>query len=267
MPIKKKKFNSRIFLRTRRYIIVAGVFVVVSVFLLLLAVIPQVQEIFSLRSEIRKEEPRYDQLKNKFIQLDAVEITAEFQQKELIDATLPSKKPLLELLEGLNTAALASGIVVEEFNLAPGVIASESASTASQSPPLREGRSARKLASVQGMEVNFTIAGSFEQIQHFAEVVEQIAPFTTITSLELSNPKNRPSSDGGQLFTAEIVTETTYYVGSVTTKIDTPLPVLTAQDKLILSKLEPFVESNLPEQNTIEQGGAEDLFKVEGLRF
>lgn len=265
MAIKKKKFNSRIFLRTRRYILLAGVLVLALLGIIFFAIIPQTQEIFSLRDDIQKEKPRYEQLVKKFRQLDAVEITSEFQQKELIEATLPSKKPLLELLEGLNTAALASGIVVEEFNLSPGVIATESA--VPTPPPVKKGRKARNQVAVQGMEVNFTIAGSFEQIQRFTEVVEQIAPFTTITSLELSNPKQRPSSDGGQLFTAEIVTETSYYTASITTNIDAPLPVLSEQDKLVLSKLEPFVESNLPKQDSIQEGGAEDLFKIEGLRF
>lgn len=265
MPVKQKKFNWRIFLRTRRYILIALSFGFVAVLLLLLGIIPQSKQILSLRSELDKEKPRYAALQDKLKQLEAVEITAEFQQRDLIENTLPSKKPLLELLEGLNTAALASGIVVEEFNLTPGVIATTSATP----PPTsnRTGRSPKAVKPVQGLDVNFTIAGSFAQIQRFAEVVEQIAPFTTITSLELSNPKQQPSSDGGVLFTAEIVTETSYFVGTIASTADTPLPVLTPTDKLTLNKIEPFVASNLPEQNSIQQGGAQDLFKIDGLNF
>lgn len=233
--------------------------------LLLFGIIPQFQQILSLRSDLDKERPRYEALQEKLRLLRAVEITAEYQQREIIEDTLPSKKPLLELLEGLNTAALASGIIVEEFNLTPGVIATNSATP--PPAPTREGRSPRAVKPVQGLDVNFTIAGSFAQIQRFAEVVEQIAPFTTITSLELSNPKQQPSSDGGVLFTADIVTETSYFVGTIASTADSPLPVLTAQDKLTLSRLEPFVASNLPEQNSIQQGGAQDLFKIDGLNF
>lgn len=266
MPVKQKKFNWRIFLRTRRYILIALSFCFGAVFLLLLGIIPQSRQILSLRSELEKEQPRYAALQEKLKQLEAVEITAEFQQRDLIENTLPSKKPLLELLEGLNTAALASGITVEEFNLTPGVIATTSATP----PPTstnRSGRSPKAVKPVQGLDVNFTIAGSFDQIQRFAEVVEQIAPFTTITSLELSNPKQQPSSDGGVLFTAEIVTETSYFVGTIASTADTPLPVLTPADKQTLNRIEPFVASNLPEQNTIQQGGAQDLFKIDGLNF
>ncbi len=257
------EFNISIFLATRKQMATAIVLGVSAVGLLLFGLVPQVQQVFDLRAELDKETPKLLQLERKLTDLENVKFTPEFGQADLVDAALPSKKPLLELMMSLSSIAVETGVVIQDFEISPGQIASDSAGLEAIQPTVR----ARGASAAVGyLEFEMVIEGTFSQVQDFLILIEKISPFTTINTLTLgvqaaTNAENEP------LIESRLATKTYFFTQPVKTTVEAPLPKLNNQDIAVLEELASFVSSDLPEQDEVLGGGLEDLFNVEELNF
>ncbi len=254
MNFSLEDFNARIFLSTRRDFVIAIVLGVVGVGLLLFAIIPQTQGAFSLYQELDGEKPKLQKLLAKLQELQNLAYTPEYAQIGQVNAALPSKKPLLELLTGLNAVSAQTHVSIDSFELSPGLIATNEA----------------ELASIQSaataydkLALSLKLTGTFESIQEFMVQLERISPFTSIISLDLSDPK--PAPDGTLFQSVELETETYYFTQPIRVTIDAPIPKITAEDQKVLSDLRQFSVTDLPVQTEIRGGGLDDLFGVDGL--
>lgn len=260
----KKDFNVEIFVRMRRNLIYTIGMVAFSLAMVFFAVIPQFKQAWELRGELEAEKPKLDQLKQKLVTLENIQYAPEFAQADLVNQALPSKKPLLELMVSLNDISVISGAVIESFELAPGMIASDAATAQASA------RSVTNQGDVDTLDVSMSVIGSDDAVQKFINELEKIAPFTTITQMTL----NSLLVDGGQVPAgqendrkAELATSTFFFTKPITATVEAPLPVVATADQVILNALAELVPSELPEQTAISGGGLEDLFGVDPLLF
>lgn len=259
---KKNQFNYRTFIVNRKSLAVAIGLSLVSVCLVVFAIIPQFQETLGLNSQLNTEKPKLDRLQRKLVELDNIQFSPEFSQREIVEAALPSKKPLLELLTSFHTISEADNVSITEFFLNPGLVATDEAAI------VADAARRRNTVGVDTIEVEMTISGTFEDVGKFLIDLEKISPFTTIVQLSLS------SRVTGDDFTqqasdmqANIVTQSYFFTQSVAASVEAPLPVLNELEQNVLRDLADFSNIDLPEQLEITGGGLEDLFGVDPLLF
>ena len=258
----KNQLNYRTFLINRRSMAIAISLFAVCACLVVFAIIPQFQEILDLNSQLSNEKPKLEKLQKKLVELDNIQFNPEFSQKEFVDAALPSKKPLLELLTSLHTISEADRVSISEFSLNPGLIASSEAEIQA------EAKKQSKNEGIDSIDLEMTIEGTFEDVGKFLIDLEKISPFTTIVQLGLS------STAGGDDFTeqandiqAQITTKSYFFTQSVAAAVEAPLPTLSQQEIGVLQELANFSNIDLPEQLEITGGGLQDLFGVDPLLF
>jgi len=259
MKEKKQIFNLQLFLHTRQKLVLAigvGLAAVLVVFLL---GVPQLQKTFEARAKLQKEAARLTKLKQKLSELDGITYEPAFEQVAFISETLPSKKPLLELLTSLYVVTQNSGVIVDDFSVSPGLVATTAAELSKASKTQKAG--------YDTMELTLAITGSFDQIQDFILLTETVTPFTTITSFGLNASFGETTGDEKDVFTAELVTNTFFFTQPISVSLEQALPKLTEEDYIVLSELSSYERIELLEQSAILGGGSEDFFQVEGFTF
>lgn len=258
---KKQQLNYRTFLINRKSLAIAIGLGVVSVCLVIFAIVPQFQETLDLNSQLKKEKPKLDKLQRKLVELDNIQFSAEFSQRGFVEAALPSRKPLLELLTSLHTISESDNVSIGEFSLSPGLVATNEAEI------IADANKKSNNDGVDTIDVEMVVTGTFSNIGSFLINLEKISPFTTITQLGLSSRSsgddfNQQESD----MRAKISTKSYFFTQSVAASIEAPLPTLNALEQSVLRDLADFSSIDLPEQLEIT-GGLEDLFGVDPLEF
>lgn len=262
MTNNKKPLNIEMILNNRKQMVISVIFGIVSIGLLFLAIIPQFKEFLSLKSEFDKEVPRLSKLKQKLVELENIQFTPEFAQSEVVNNALPSKKPLLELLSSLSSIAAASSVKIEDFDLNPGIIASDTAEL--------QAYYAKELSKdgIDTLDVSMNAVGSFENIQVFLINLEKISPFTTINTLSLNSRVRGDDFNEQELdMIAKLTTKSHFFTQTVSAAIEAPLPILNSKEQDVLKELASFSSSDLPVQLEIEGGGLKDLFGVDPIDF
>lgn len=258
--VEQQPLNYRIIWFTRRKLVYTVGLVVLCVGLIFLGIYPQVTESIALQQKYSSEEPKLVKLQAKLADLQRIDSTPEYEQVAVVSAALPSRKPLLEFLSSLNSVAVASNIVVGNFELSPGSISTESADASNQ-------RRQTKVASVDTLDIQLEIKGTLDELQQFLLDIEKISPFTTITQLSLGKGASATDRETGRLIDAQLSMSTYFFTQSVKATIDAPLPQLTAIDRTVLSALSDFSNYDLPEQTEITGGGVQDPFGVESIKL
>ncbi|NCN06789.1 MAG: hypothetical protein GW946_03025 [Candidatus Pacebacteria bacterium] len=260
MKEKKQNFNLQLFLHIRQRLVIAIGVCLGTLLVVFLFGVPQLQQAFETRAKLQKESARLDKLKQKLSELDSVSYEPAFGQVEFISETLPSKKPLLELLTSLYAVTQKSGVIVDDFSVRPGLVATTAAELSKVTK--------NKNAGYDTIDLTLTITGSFDQIQDFILLTETVTPFTTISSFSLNATFGESTSQKERnVFTADLATSTFFFTQPISVSLEQPLPKLAEQDYIVLSELSEYERINLPEQSTVFGGGSIDFFQVEGFKF
>ncbi|PIY80896.1 MAG: hypothetical protein COY80_00575 [Candidatus Pacebacteria bacterium CG_4_10_14_0_8_um_filter_42_14] len=254
----KQPFNLQLFLHTRRSLAIAIGLVLASVILLVAVCIPQIKASLEVNTTIAKENERLTKLKQKFSELSNITYQPEYEQIDFVSATLPSHKPLLELITSLYAVTQKSGVVVSNFEISPGLVSTSSAEY------VNTGKGA-----YDSLELKLSVGGTYDQLQQFMLLTETVTPFTTISELSLNATFDNESAtvDQSKASSASLVTTTFFFTQPISVSLEQPLPKLTTTDQIVLNELASFEKIDLPEQNTILGGGSEDIFRVAKLRF
>ena len=103
MPKTKVKSdqNFKLFLNTRRHLLLAIVMIWATVALIFFAIKPQLSPILKLRSNLETERKQYLELTKKIQDLNNIKVSDQFLKKDKVDEVLPSHKPISELLFNL----------------------------------------------------------------------------------------------------------------------------------------------------------------------
>ncbi|MBP9819686.1 hypothetical protein KBC79_03030 [Candidatus Woesebacteria bacterium] len=264
MPEKKntKQLNLKVFLATRQYFVATVGLGIFSVLLVLAAILPQLNASWTLFNQWQAEKPKLEKLKAKLVELQNVQFTAEYGQKQIVESALPSHKPLLELLSSLNNIAAVHQVTIDHFQINPGEIASDAASLA----PNNKKKNTTGPNNVDSLDLELKVSGTFEDVTNFLVTVEKVAPFTSIRSMSFGDKDKDTEVLANRVLEATLQTRTYFFTQSVKATIEAPLPKLTAQDQQVLGELASFSTIELPDQTEVV-GGVEDLFDADELQF
>ncbi|MBU0978619.1 MAG: hypothetical protein ABIJ03_02470 [Patescibacteria group bacterium] len=252
----------RVLIKTRHSLVLSGLLVIIGVMLIGLVMLPQIKSIISLRQKISQETGQLAKLQQKVLELNEALISPEYSQVDVVNQALPSKKPILDLLMSLSTTISRSGVKLEQLELSPGLIATEGAE---QSGTVKKQSGVNK----DNLALSLKISGSFSQVEEFMKRVEEISPFTTITSFNLSEKLSKADETTDSTIKVDQVAitmdiQTFFFVQTIKQTLEKPLPVLSNTERETLRQLANFRTSGLAEQNEIMGGGLEDLFGVAG---
>jgi hypothetical protein len=243
---------------TRKYLVWAIGLGGLAIILLAGVIVPQVQGIFEVQGQLTKQTKLVQQLQQKTNQLREVVTLPSFGQIDQVNSVLPGKKPLLELLAGLNQAVNSSGVAVSSIELAPGSIASEGAKI---TPSATKGGA----KDFDKVDVVISIRGSLGAINDFFAQIEQTAPLTSVTKITLNKlaARNASEEEDEPKFEAQLQITTYFYTKSVTAVLEAPLPTLVATQEETLTKIQDYTFPAFTPQSGVLEGNLEDLFGVE----
>lgn len=244
----------KILFSTRKILVLAVMLGLVGLILVSSVIVPQFQQTMDLYKDMQREEPKLEKLQQKLAALEQVQFSPEYAQIEVVEEALPSKKPLLELMVSLNSVSQETGVVVTDFQLSPGLVASDSTQVASK-------------AAYDQLKLDLNVEGTFDQIQDFLLRVEQASPFSTITLMNIGNQINTNSAEfiaegEDAVFQAELQTETYFFTQPIEARVEAPLPTLAQKELDVLAALAAFRPTDLEEQTEIRGGGLQDLFQL-----
>ncbi len=249
-------------IKKRKSLSLAVLMVILVVAGVVALIIPQAQAIMDNREELAAEKKKLTQLREKLAQLDRIKYDPSyFESTEIVNLALQDHKPLLEFLASLDQVTRATEIEVTDLELNPGALGSESAKISSKN----------QKSGVDGLPVSFRISGSFEKASEFMELLEKIAPFTTINSFSVSEGRARSrvaqqpvENEEEDKVNIEMSCQSYFANVTANAQIGSPVPVLDIKDLEILEQLKEFQKIELPEQLDI-QGGLEDLFGLPSI--
>src|SRR3989339_1557753 len=115
-------FNWQLLLNTRRDLLLAIAFGLTTLILIILTY-NQTTNALATNRQLKKENDKIAQLDRKVQELAQLKFSPEFAQAEQINRVLPSHKPLLEVLNNLNSVAGETRVSITEFEINPGEIA------------------------------------------------------------------------------------------------------------------------------------------------
>ena len=263
-----KNFNWRKEYRNRRYLLWAVGAVFLAIVMVLAVVLPSSGQIFSLQQQYRDDQKTLLALRKKAATLDQVHTLPVYRDAAHINQVMPSKKPVFEMLAGLNEAGSQAQLALTDIELSPGLVATESAQT---KPASARGRPAakKKRTDVDTFTIKLTVRGSLDQINRFLELINQVAPLTNVTQTELNlGGKSVLAKLGIKTdFEADIVLETYFFTQPILSTVDSPLPEVSGQEETVITELNNFIYQSAVQPDQVFGGGLQDLFGVEELQF
>ncbi len=251
--------------RKRRYLTVSIVSWIVVGILFVVAVVPQIQQIYATMQDIAVAEKEFANLQSQVTLLRSVDESAVKSDVALLTTVLPASKPVLPLLSSLETVALQTQVSLSNFQVNPGNIASESG-TANTIESVIKG--------VQALPFQLEVNGSFDSINSFFRLLDLQVPLVNITSIQFSRSGSIVASGSGtQNFRATVAIETLYTAGKGKTSAKTNStatssinPILTEKDTLLLASLSAMLEQSrqADKTNTVPatQSGKRNLFTL-----
>jgi|GEM_PF-1606087 len=251
--------NIKYFYNTRRFLVWTGFLSLLSVGIILLSIVPQVNSTTNLYNEMLKENKRLAQLRVKVAQLDDASNSTILVNSDKINSTLPSKKPLLELLSGINGIGNKTQVSFNDISLTPGEISTKSAESATTKKKKESNVAAKKY---EVLDLDVTVTGKIQNINQFLKEVEILAPFTNVTAMTLNEKtsNNQDLSFSDTVFEAKLTITTYFFNRAITATIDSSLPELTAAQQSVINGIQNFTYTTLEAQNEIKGGRLENLF-------
>ena len=253
---KLSALNLTVLMGTRKNLVMAVAFGVTGIILLSLAY-SQLTTALASDTKLASEQQKIDQLNKKAQELEQLKFSPEFAQADVINKVLPSHKPLLELLNNLNSVAGETSVSITEFEINPGEIATDSTQIAQQAAAKKQQTDYDRL------DLKLTIIGELDQIRRFMDLIERVSPLTTITNLTVDR-----KVEGGQLTNttrADLALSTYFYTKSIASTLSSPLPEISAREREIFQAILSFTPAELESQTEIISGDNEDLFGINGL--
>ena len=248
----KNQLNWRLFWNTRKELVLAVLFFIMSVMIALLGIITQISPIQADLQKLKSKEDELAKFYDKAQQLKQLSVDPQFNKSSDIDKVLPSHKPLLEILSNLNDVANNTEVVIKNFSLNPGEIATDTTK-------VKKSTSEQKY---DYLDLDFSVSGPLWKIQSFLNLIEQVTPISTITSISINRNIDQDKNAQAQ---ADLVLRSFYFTQPIKTTITSPLPVIATNDRKILNNINDLIPNNLTKQETVITGDRGNLFGIQDL--
>jgi hypothetical protein len=252
MPANTQEFNYKLIWNTRKELVLAVLFFVLSFVIFTMVLLRQISPVKEVFAELAKTNKELEKFQTKADELASIAFDSEFKKMSEIDEVLPSHKPLLELLNNLNSVAVQSQTLIENFSLSPGEIATDSTLLTKT----------RKQKSYDELELEFAVSGTLNSVQSFMTLIEQVTPISTITSISLNQEINEI---GSVQTTANLTLKTFYFTQPISVTITEPLPAIANNQLIILEEIKKLIPNNLPVQEEVLKSNRGNLFGLQGL--
>lgn len=246
----RSEFNWRLFWNTRKELVLAGLFFVISAMMLFIGIVKQIAPIQKDLADLKEREIELAKFYEKAEQLKQLAIDPNFNKSSDIDQVLPSHKPLLEILNNLNNVANNTEVVIKNFSLNPGEIATDSTK-------VKKTTSSQKY---DQLDLDFSVSGPLWKIQNFLNLIEQVTPISTITSISINR---NIDDDKDALAQADLVLRSFYFTQPIKTTITSPLPDITNAERIIINNINELIPSNLEKQDEVITGDRGNLFGLQ----
>ena len=247
----KSEVNWRLFWNTRKELVLAILFFILSAMMLLIGIIQQISPIKADVSKLNERKVELAKFLEKAEQLKQLAVDPKFNQASDIDKVLPSHKPLLEILSNLNNVANDSEVIIKNFTLNPGEIATDTTKV----------KKSTNNQKYDYLDLDFSVSGPLWKIQNFLNLIEQVTPISTVTSISISRNIDEDKNAQAQ---ADLVLRTFYFTQPIKTTITSPLPEIAAADRQILNSINELIPSGLEKQDSVIKGDRGNLFGVQG---
>lgn len=244
------EFNWRLFWNTRKELVLGILFIVLSLMILLIGIVQQISPIKKDLQELKAKRAEMAKFNEKAEQLKQLAVDPNFNQSSSIDKVLPSHKPLLEILSNLNNVARSSEVVIKNFSLNPGEIATDTTKV-------------KKTTTNQKydyLDLDFTVSGQLWRIQNFLSLIEQVTPISTVTNISINRNIDEDKNAQAQ---ADLVLRTFFFTQPIKTTITSPLPIIAATDRKIIDSINELTPNSLEQQKDIISGNRGDLFGLQ----
>lgn len=256
---KKRTFNWRLFVATRRYLALTIAFSAATLAILFLAIYPQIGTLTATQRKLKSEQAVVEKLRRKSIELEQIKTLPEFAQADVVNEVLPSHKPVLELLTSLNNAAVTSQVVISDFTISPGEIATDSTKA--------QIKTKKSSGNFDVLKLDLSVSGPLGNVEKFMTLIERISPITTITNLSLSR-RIAGSEEAEEVEAkADLSLSTYFFTQSIKAAIESPLPQIGTKEQNIFQTVQEFLPSNLESQTEVQGGGQTDFFGIEKLEL
>lgn len=247
---KKGEFNYKLFWNTRKELVLAILFFVISAMILFIGIISQIAPIRADLDQLKSHQAELDKFAEKSAQLQQLAADPNSNQFSAIDEVLPSHKPLLEILSNLNAVANNSEVIIKNFSLNPGEIATDTTKVKKSSSDQK----------YDYLDLDFSVSGALWKIQNFINLIEQVTPISTITNISISRNIDEDKNAQAQ---ADLVLRTFYFTQPIKTTITSPLPVIAASERKIISSINELSPNNLEKQENVISGDRGNLFGIQ----
>lgn len=246
----KSEINWKLFWNTRKELVLAILFFIMSAMILFIGIINQISPIKADMSKLKEREGELAKFLEKAEQLKQLAVDPNFNQSSDIDKVLPSHKPLLEILSNLNNVANNSEVAIKNFSLNPGEIASDTTKV----------KKSTNNQKYDYLDLDFSVSGPLWKIQNFLSLIEQVTPISTVTSISISRNIDEDKNAQAQ---ADLVLRTFYFTQPIKTTITNPLPEIAAADRQILNDINELIPNDLEKQEDVIKGNRGNLFGIQ----
>lgn len=246
----KSELNWRLFWNTRKELVLGVLFTIISLMMLFIGIIRQISPIQADLTKLKDREKELAKFGEKAEQLKQLAVDPSFNQSSDIDKVLPSHKPLLEVLSNLNGVANSTEVIIKNFSLNPGEIATDTTK-------VKKSTSDQKY---NFLDLDFSVSGPLWKIQEFLSLIEKVTPISTITSISISRNIDEDKNAQAQ---ADLVLRTFYFTQPIRTTITSPLPDIAAADRQILNRINELIPNDLEKQDDVIKGDRGNLFGIQ----
>jgi hypothetical protein len=246
----KADINWRLFWNTRKELVLAILFFVVSALMIFIGIIKQISPIQADLGKLKDREAELAKFLEKAEQLKQLSVDPQFNKSSDIDKVLPSHKPLLEILSNLNNVANATEVVIKNFTLNPGEIATDTTKIKKSSDDQK----------YDYLDLDFSVSGQLWKIQEFLSLIEQVTPISTVTSISINRNIDEDKNAQAQ---ADLVLRTFYFTQPIKTTITSPLPNIADADSKILNNINELIPNDLEQQESVIKGNRGNLFGIQ----
>ncbi len=280
MPIleTQEDFNFKLFINTRKHLLLAVALIWGTLILIFFAAKPQLQALFNIRDKLNVSRQELKELTKKVTELKQIKVSQDFENKEKVDEILPSHKPLLTLLFNLNQAAQQEEIQIDSLRISPGLIPDKNDEETTSTAIQEKAKETASSMSYSQLELELAISGTGQGVDNFFKTIEQMAPFSSITELEINNnfkPSNNFATDDREdekkqqdrKVSADLILHSFYYIGTVKTEVGSTLPSVGDEEMEVFNTIQKFRPSEFEQPTDIKTGDVEDLFGIEGFDF
>lgn len=249
---KKQDLNWRLFWNTRKELVLSILFFILGGMLILVGLLQQISPLQKAFQQKNNKQAEVDKYQTKADSLTQIASSAEINQFSEVDKVLPSHKPLLEILTNLNNVARSTQVVIKNFSLAPGELATNSTQV----------QKTTKTTSYDYLDLDFSVSGPLWRVQNFMTLIEQTTPISTITSIAINRDIDADKNAEAQ---ANLVLRTFYFTQPIKTTITSPLPEVGENERSIMQAINDLIPADLENQTEVIKGDRGNLFGLQDI--